>query len=217
MAYKLVLFDLDGTIIDEIVFIWQTIHDYLGTDQNVRDEYRQRFLNKEITYDEWAVHDIEMWKSYGATKKQLMAAIEPLKLMNGALETIKELKKRGLKLAIVSGSLNIALEKVLPDYEQYFDDVFINYIDFNIDGTIKGVKSTDFDFEHKAKALRVLCERENIEPEECVFVGDHDNDVHIAEKAGLAIAFNSKSEKLNKVCDVVIKEKDLRKVLEHIK
>ncbi len=38
MKYKLVCFDLDGTIVDDTIFIWQTIHNHLKTDKKRRIE-----------------------------------------------------------------------------------------------------------------------------------------------------------------------------------
>ena len=73
------------------------------------------FFSKKITYAEWARHDINMWKEKGVTRDGLKKAIAPLRLMPGALETIQELKKKGMRLAVISGSLDIALEHVLPN------------------------------------------------------------------------------------------------------
>ncbi len=219
LKYKLICFDLDGTIIDETIFIWQIIHDALGSDKIRRKQTAEDFVNKKITYKQWAEHDLELWKEVGATKTKIMKAIEPLKLMPGALETLnklKELKKStGLKLAIISGSLNIALEKVLSNYKEYFDDIYINHLIFDSE-KLAGIRSTTFDFENKADALKEIAARENIPLSECVFIGDHDNDIHVAEIAGLSIAFNCKSERLVQIADVVIEKKNLREILKYI-
>ena len=214
--FKLICFDLDGTIIDETIFLWQTIHEQLGTDKESRKKAIEDFYAERITYAEWAEHDIKCWKKVGADKKKLMDAIKPLRLMHGTRETLEELKKKGYKLAIVSGSVDFALEYVLPNYREFFDDVFINKVLFNEDGTIKGIDATEFDFKHKATALKKICERENILPKQCVFVGDHENDIHIADLAGFSIAFNCKSDRLAQIANVVIKKKDLREILKHL-
>ncbi len=216
MSYKLVCFDLDGTIIDETVFVWQTIHEHLATDTQRRENARRRFLEKEISYEEWAQHDIMLWEEKGATKKEIMKAIELLRLMKGARETLEALRSAGLKLAIISGSLNIAVEKVLPEYEQVFSHVYLNKIHFDEHGHIDTIIPTEHDMEHKAAALLEICKKEGIRPEECVFIGDHHNDVHAARKAGLSIAFMPKDKGLEEACDVVIRKKDLRLVLPYI-
>ena len=64
-------------------------------------------------YLEWATHAMNMWIEKGVTKEDFFKAMKSLKLMKGAIETIKELKKQGIKLAIISGSLDIILEKML--------------------------------------------------------------------------------------------------------
>ena len=227
MKYKLICFDLDGTIIDETIFIWQTLHDALGSDKKKRKQYAEDFVNKKITYRQWAEHDLELWREVGATRTSMMKATDKLRLMHGALETLNELKRlkekakeegNCLKLAIISGSLNIALEKVLPNYKDYFDDVYINHLIFDgKDGeNLAGIRSTTFDFENKADALKEIAARENISLSECVFVGDHDNDIQVAEIAGLSIAFNCRSERLAQIADIVIEKKDLREILKYI-
>ncbi len=216
MKYKLVCFDLDGTIVDDTVFIWQTIHEHFKTDDKKREEATKKYYNKEISYEEWAEHDIKLWKEKKATKKKIMKAISSLKLMKGAKETIIALKEKGLKLVIISGSLNIVLDYLFPDYKDYFDDVLINKLFFDEDGNISKTEFTKYDHEAKAEGLKKIAKKEGINLAECVFVGDHKNDIHVAKESGLSISFNSKSEELDKVCDVVVREKDLRGILKYI-
>ncbi|MFC1742165.1 HAD family hydrolase [Nanoarchaeota archaeon] len=216
MKYKLVCFDLDGTLVDDTIFIWQTLHDFFGTDKEKRREVIDKFEKGEITYSEWANIDALMFREKGATKEQIAEAISALRLMDGARETVAELKKNGLKLAVISGSISIVLDVLFPDHP--FDDVMINYFDFDPSGVISGCRATKFDFEHKATGLLQIAEREGFDSSECVFVGDNHNDIKAAETAGLSIAFNSKSDTLCEVADVVIpkENKDLRAVLPHI-
>src|SRR3989338_391229 len=107
--YKLVCFDVDGTLIDNLKFSWQVFHDYFQTDRHRREDSKKKFLSGEITYLQWADHDINLWKEKNAKKGDFFRAISHLKLMEGAIETLNELKRKGLKLAVISGSLNIIL------------------------------------------------------------------------------------------------------------
>jgi phosphoserine phosphatase len=214
--YKLVCFDVDGTLIDNVKFSWQVFHDYFEIDEDRRDKAKNKFFNKEITYLEWAEHDINLWKEKGVKKEDFIKASSGLKLMEGALDTLDELKKNGIKLAIISGSLSIILEKFIPDYNEYFDDVYLSWIKFDENGSISEVKATEFDMEKKADALKQIAEREKISLKECVFVGDFLNDMKIIKEAGLGIAFNCEHDELKKAADVVIEKKDLREVLRHI-
>ena len=63
--------------------------------------------------------------------------------MEGAIETIETLKKAGLKLAIISGSINIILDILLPNYEEIFDDIFLSRLYFDEKGNINKIEATE--------------------------------------------------------------------------
>ena len=214
--YKLVCFDVDGTLIDNLTFSWEVFHNHFGCDSKKREQARNKFFSGAITYLEWANHDIGMWIEKGVTKKDFQDAIRGLKLMEGAVETIHTLKKAGLKLAIISGSVDIILETLLPGYKKLFDDVYFSHLIFDEMGKLTGAKVTEFDMIKKADALRAIIKREGYSLRECVHIGDYLNDVEIAKIAGLSIAFNCSDETLRKTASVVIEGKDLRKVLPYI-
>ncbi len=214
--YKLVCFDVDGTLIDNVKFSWQIFHDYFQTDKHRREDAKNAFFSGKITYLQWAEHDINMWKEKNAKKEDFSNAMKQLKLMEGAVETLNNLKKRGFKLAVISGSLNIILEKFIPNYKELFDDVFLSRIYFDEEGSINKVEATEFDMDAKALALKKIAEREKISLSECVFIGDYLNDMKIMQEAGLGIAFNCNHDELKKVADVVIDKKDLREILKYV-
>ena len=218
MKYNLVCFDVDGTLVDNIIYSWQIFHDYFKTDPNKREFARQSFLNGKFSYIEWAEHDIAMWIEKGATKEKMWDAMKTagICLMPGARETIHELRKKGYKLAIISGTINIILEYLLPEYESLFDYIYLSRLYFDKSGKISRVVATSFDMAAKADALKKIAKKENIPLSQCVFIGDHHNDVEIAKEAGLAIAFDAKDEQLRKVSDIIIDDKDLTKILSHI-
>lgn len=211
---KLICFDLDGTLLDNTEYIWKTIHEQIAPEHD-NNAMLKKYLNKEITYKQWAAADVKLWKSKGADKRHLLKAIGNVKLMNGALKTIKELKKRKYKLAIISGSITIVVEKAFPEYKTYFDDVFMNKIVFSKSGKILRCITTPFDMEHKATGLKMIAKREGLKLSECAFIGDNKNDIHIAGAAGFAISFNSKSEELDKIAKVIIRKKDLSEILRY--
>ena len=214
--YKLVCFDVDGTLIDNVTFSWQIFHDYFQTDRHRREDAKNKFFEGRISYLEWAEHDINLWREKNARKQDFFKATEHLKLMEGAMETLDELKKRDIKLAVISGSLNIILEKFIPNYDEFFSDVFLSRIYFDDEGKIGRVEATEFDMAAKALALKKIAVREKLSLKQCVFVGDYLNDINVIQEAGLGIAFNCNSDELKRVADVVIDKKDLREILKFI-
>jgi phosphoserine phosphatase len=211
-----VCFDVDGTLVDEIEYIWPLIHRELDIDIKRVKKAKEDFYGGKINFRQWARHDIELWRKKGVTEKDLIGVVSKLKLMKGAREVLEHLKKAGYSLAVISGGLNIVLEHFIPDCQDIFDHIMINRLSFDDEGRIKGIEPTEVGSdEHKLEGLRKIAKKEGISLEQCVFIGDSGNDVNIARGAGLSIGFNPSPE-LEKVCDVVIRKKDLREVLKHI-
>ncbi len=214
--YKLVAFDVDGTLIQGITSIWQTIHDYVGTSKDFRKKQWDNYHNGTISYAKWAQMDINYWKKLGVRIKDMIKSFSKVKLMNGAKKTIQELRKRKITLAIISGSFNIALEKVIPNSNKIFKYQLLSKIYFNKNGTIKSFVATPYDYEHKLTGLKQICKKEGISLKEAVFIGDNTNDVHIAKEAGLSIAFCPNSKEIEKASDIVIKKRDLSVILKYV-
>jgi phosphoserine phosphatase len=214
LKYPLVCFDLDGTLVDDTIYIWKTLHETFNTDPIERQRAYDDYFAKRITYEEWFNHDLKLLKAAEANQQTIDDVLGVLRPMHGAHETIATLKEKGHKVAIISGSIDIVVHKIFPDIA--FDHLLINRMQFDINGEIGGGTHTPFDVEAKADGLKHLCELESISTSQTVFVGDNVNDLWIAKEAGLSIAFNCKSDELREIADVEIREKDLRLVLPHV-
>jgi len=215
--FDLICFDVDGTLVEhpEEKVVWQVLNlRFLGQDA-VNDERYHLYRAGKLAYADWVALDVGDWQKLGVTRDQVEAAlVDELRLVDGARETLGSLKDRGHKLGVISGTLDISLDTLFPDHP--FDDVFCNRIFFGEDGRIVGWEATPYDMDGKALALEMIADREGVPLSRCVFVGDHRNDVAAARAAGLSIAFNPKSDELEKVADVVIRDRDLRRILEHL-
>jgi len=210
LEYPLVCFDVDGTLVDDTIFIWQTLHDHFATDPAARKKAHDDYFARRITYADWFFRDLELLSESGATEPRIREVLDLLKPISGAREALLDLHARGHVLAIVSGSLDIVVAHLFADVP--FQHVLLNRIAFDADGRIAGGTPTPYDLEGKAAGLAELCRREGIAPDRAAFVGDNDNDLWIAGAAGLAIAFNCKSDALRAVCRLEVREKDLRAV-----
>jgi phosphoserine phosphatase len=211
---RLVCFDLDGTLLDGTIFIWQTLHDQLQTDRSLREQAKKDYFAGKISYQEWFEHDLCMFQTVNANREMILDALKGISLMNGAQETLDTLRQRGYRLAVLSGSIDLAITQFFPYMN--FEHVMINEIYFEHTGKLIGGKHTPYDLEKKADGLIEIARREDLDLHNCCFVGDNFNDIQAMQVAGFGFSFNSKSAELDRVADVVIKERDLRAILPYL-
>ena len=213
---RLICFDVDGTLIDDEggdANIWHAIHRSCGLPGNVNGDRFAAFLEGRITYSDWVDLDVGDWQRHGLTRADILRVVRQLRLMPGARQTVAELRRRGYKLGVISGSLDIGIETLFPDHP--FNDLFINRIRFDADERIAGWEATSFDLNHKEEALRLIAEREGLSLGQCAFVGDNFNDVAVARAAGVAVALAPKCEELRAIADLHLPAPDLRPLLDY--
>jgi len=206
--FKLIAFDLDGVLVDG-PGSWFEVHKAVGTYKHSR-EHGSKFYAGEITFDEWAQKDAELWR--GIKREKIKEVLYNVKLMTGAEETINRLKELGYKTAIISGGLQILVDRVRD--ELGIDYAFANKLIFN-DEKVCGIDQV-VDFTGKGDILKMVAEKNRIDTRECAAVGDYLNDIPLFKAAGFSIAFNPKDDELLKFADAVIREKDLTKILPYL-
>jgi phosphoserine phosphatase len=213
--FDLICFDVDGTLVvhPEEKIVWEILNHRFTGDDLVNVSRFEQYRQGEITYAEWVALDVAGWLRAGANRAEIIAAIAELRLVDGAHETLAELHRRGYKLGIISGTLDIVLETLLPEHP--FDDVFVNRLRFDEKQVLVGCDPTPYDVDGKARALREIALRERIPIERCAFVGDAFNDVEVAREAGFAVAFNPKCQELARVCDVTVRAAHLGALLRY--
>lgn len=214
--FDLVAFDVDGTLVHhpEDKTVWEVLNRrYLGTD-DLNAERWDLYKSGKLSYAEWVALDVEGWRRGGATRDEMLASLDGLTLVAGARETLDALKTAGTRLAVISGTLDLLLDALFPDHP--FDEVYTNRIAFDTLGRIASWQATPFDMEGKGVALRAIAMREGIPLARCAFVGDHANDLAAARIAGLAVAFNPKSDELERTSQAVVRSTDLRDILPHL-
>jgi phosphoserine phosphatase len=215
--FDLVAFDVDGTLVHhpEDKTVWEVLNFRLTGSDDQNAERWGLYKEGKLSYAEWVALDIGSWREAGATRELMMNSLEGLTLVEGARETLHELKAQGVRLAVISGTLDFLLDALFPDHP--FDEVYTNRLVFDAEGGISHWHATPFDMEGKGIALRSIAHREDIPLARCAFVGDHSNDLEAARLAGFSVAFNPKSAELEAVASVVVRSRDLRDILPHLK
>ncbi len=210
-----ICFDVDGTLIEhaEEKTVWQVLNERFLSTTEINRERFIAFREGRLAYDAWVALDVGDWQRAGIHRTAIEDAIrESLAPVAGARETILELHARGYLLAVVSGTISLTLELLLPGLP--FDRVYTNRIDFDEDGGIASWQATPFDVQGKALALDELAEHFDVGLEEIAFVGDHWNDLSAMRKAGFSVAFQPKDEQMREIADLVIERPPLNQLLD---
>lgn len=209
--YDIIAFDVDGTLVDDTIFIWETLHNYFKTPQHIRKAAYNLYMSGAWNYEQWFQHDMEVLTYAGADRESIERAMAGMKLSEGAIETLEVLKKTGARLVVLSGSLDFVLKKFRLD--KYFDEIYLNHVEFDGGGKIVGWKHTPYDVFDKATGLREIAARRGVDISRTAFIGDNSNDVAVAKVAGLSLAFQCKSQELADVVTHVVDGNDLTAVL----
>jgi phosphoserine phosphatase len=208
----LIAFDVDGTLVDhpEGKVIWELLNRRFAGDDSINVSRYLDYKAGRITYSRWVELDVGGWIEGGATREGILDEVYRLRPILGAVEVLHELKARGYRLAVISGTLDVVLDVHFPEHP--FDEVYTNHLHFDEEGRLSGWRATPFDMDGKAHALEQLAARWDLPLSRCAFVGDNVNDLGIARIAGYTVAFNPKTPELEALAHCVVRGGSLRPV-----
>lgn len=210
MKYKLIVFDIDGTITRHISS-WRYIHEKLGLWDILAKKYQDEFLAGKISYRRFCELDAAHWR--GIEKRRLDGAFKKLKYSKNAAKSIKKLKKKGFKLAAVSTGLQFVTEKVKK--ELGFDYVLGNRLNVR-GGRLTGGVTINISHGAKGKTLKSIMKRFKVKSSEMIAIGDSEGDLPMVKASGYSIAFNSSSKELSRRVDYNCKSNDFKEVYDRI-
>lgn len=209
---KLVVFDMDGVLTD-CKSSWYFVHRYFGTDNM---ENIKLFNEGKIDYPTFIYLDVMLWKSKDPflTIDKLKNIYEKMPIMEGAYETVNKLKKHGIKMAIITGGLDIIANIVAKKLG--IEIYYANGLETDEKGIITGKARIVVNPYKKDLALMDLLNRLKISPEDTVAVGDGEVDIPMFKMVGTSIAFDPLNEDVEKSAKIVIKKKNLTTILPYI-
>lgn len=155
-----IVFDFDGTLtraVDPIVkTTWENIWTALGYNVRECQKLHKRFDLKEISHETWCQLTEDKFKVKKLQKEVLYDIADKIQLIDGVEETFKELRKRDIKIYIVSGSIQLIIQTVLGPLNEYVDTIRANVFRFDEEGYLKKIVGTKYDFEGKADYIRII-------------------------------------------------------------
>lgn len=202
---KIIFMDLEGTLLRKEYRLdngkvapsaWTLIADQLGSScLREEEETKDKWLQGHYSgYVEWMRDTIRIHRKYGLTQSLFYSVMNSVKLMPGVEKAVAEFKGRGAVTAVISGGFKILADRVqrqlkidhaLSGCEYFFD---------NSTGLIEHFNLLPSDEAGKVDFMKLIVKEHGFKPDDCVFVGDGKNDVHLAQAVGLSIAFNAQNE-----------------------
>lgn len=182
---RLVCFDMDSTLIEAEVI------DELAKAAGVGEQVAaitEQAMRGELDFTQSFQRRVAFLK--GLDESVLEGIAHNLRITEGAEKLIRALKALGYKTAILSGGFNYfgryLQQKLGIDY------VYANELSIE-DGKVTGqVVGQVVDGKRKAELLKELAEREGLNLQQVIAVGDGANDLPMLSLAGLGIAFRAK-------------------------
>jgi phosphoserine phosphatase len=210
MKYKLIVFDIDGTITRHISS-WRYIHEKLGLWDVLAKKYQDQFLAGKISYRRFCELDAAHWKGMDVNK--LHKVFSRVRYSKNARRAIKRLKKKGFKLVAISTGLQFITERVKD--ELGFDHVIGNRLNSR-KGRLTGGVTINISHGAKGTTVRKILSRFGVKPPQMIAIGDSEGDIPMIKLAGYSIAFNSSSEVLSKMVDYNCTSDDFMEVCNKI-
>jgi phosphoserine phosphatase len=201
--FRLVIFDLDGTLTQERS-IWEYIHKQLGKWYGFAEEYQNQFLAGKISYEEFCERDAEVWK--GIRVEKLLEIVKTVPFHPGVDELIRFLKKKSLKLAMVSSGLSLLTDWV---HQRYGFDYSVSNDLLYENGVLTGKVKIQVYFDKKAEWVEKILKKFRVKPEQVIAIGDSKGDMDMFQMVGFSIAFNSSCSDLDQIASVCIQSQNL--------
>jgi phosphoserine phosphatase len=135
--------------------------------------------------------------------------------MKGSKKCISFLKKNKVETSIISAGLDILANRVAEQLG--IDHIYANGIKTDENGFLNGEGLLGVELIGKDKNVKKLSNKLNIPPENIAAVGNSCFDIPMLENCGIGIAFNPEDECIKKAADIIVEEKNLVKIIDHIK
>lgn len=205
---RLAVFDFDSTLMDGETL--EFLAKELGIEKQVK-EITDKAMQGEIDFFESLQKRVSLLKGLKVETVNLIC--ENLPLMNGAEDLINELKKRDYKVVCFSGGFKNA---TVPFAKKLRLDADFSNILHSKDGVLTGLVGGEMMFsDSKGQLLLRLQNILGVTPDDTLVVGDGANDLSMFKYANNRVSFCGKPI-LEKEANIVIKEKDLRKIIEYL-
>lgn len=184
---KHVCFDLNNTLISENT--WLELNQTMGMTKEEDQKLFNLYRAGKLSYIDWQKKLEEAYIDSGhATRKNIERVVFQYTYNPGAKEIIEYLKDKGYILSLISGSIDILVERVAGELgiPHFFSN---NKFVFDENQYLSVIECLGDDIKVKVTQLKQFCNDINIKLTEAACVGDGDNDQEIFKLTRHGIGF----------------------------
>lgn len=185
MKYRLALFDMDSTIINEEII--DELAALAGKKSEV-SRITERAMRGQLDFRTALRERVALLQ--GLKEESLSSVGSNVTFSNGAEETIKKMKVFGMKVGVVSGGFHEVIDPILSDLN--LDLISANSLEVR-EGVLTGnLIGPIIDAEGKKNTLLSFAEKYSIPLNETIAIGDGANDIGMIQAAGLGVSYRGK-------------------------
>jgi glucosyl-3-phosphoglycerate synthase len=209
---KMVVFDMDNTLLQQR-FIEVCAEQYNFT--------QALALLRQIDHDAVSLSQRIAYFLKDKKRSELLGIASTIPMVPDIFEVVEQLRSRSYKIGIISDSYSVITEMIAEQIgadfhlanelqfvgDQATGEVLIpSYFHYSSESTCKHQVC-------KTNALRFICNKYETRLENCIVVGDSDNDACVLKHAGISIAFCTTSDLLKSVAKKHIEKRAFRELL----
>jgi phosphoserine phosphatase len=208
MKFRLILFDVDSTLIK------QEVIDLLADKSGHGNEVQQitaMAMRGEIDFAQALAKRVSLLE--GLPESVFTEVLNQISFAEGFDELFSYLRKNGFLVGAVSGGFHNVLDKLFAQLQ--LDFLKANVLEV-VDGKLTGkITAAPVDRLAKAQALREFAALHKIELGNTVAVGDGANDIDMIELAGLGVSYMGK-EILRQKADLHLEKAGLNALIQYL-
>jgi len=210
---KMIIFDMDNTILQGR-YIYEAAEKF-----QFQQELIDILSNNENSF---LITKLIARLLKGLNYAQLLTVVDGIPLVDDTIDVVKDLKKRGYIVGIVSDSYKFAVDHIMQKINADF--TIANELEFSnsiATGEVKVLsyfaKTKNSLCSHnfcKSNVMLYLSNKYKIPLKNMIAVGDSEYDICMIKEAGIGVAFCSENKFVNIVADKIITEKSFAPILE---
>ena len=201
---KVVVFDMDGTLITESS--WELLHCHFDADTERVKFNREAYFSGLIDYETWMEKDILLWNS--PTLESVRKGLSFYTLEPFAEVVVNDLKAKGITNCIVSSGIDVLAKMVGTKVGIEPHLIFANELVI-LNGRLKGICRVEPS--HKDVIVKWLSQKLAVPLSEFAAVGDAAPDISMFKEVALTCAYRPKDLSIVEAADYIIE--DLRELL----